>query len=266
MRAWLDGVEVADPSPPATSGPPGPGLGAGVFETLRVADGRPFALSRHLCRMATSAAETDLPAVDLAFVRDVVTEVCADVEVPSRLRLTWSRGPGVGDGAGLLGLTTSVLPASEAAVRLVTVPWRRAPGVVLAGHKATSYAENLLGAAYARRHGADEGVFLTPDGRVSEGSATNVFHVVGDRVRTSSPATGCLPGITRALVLEWFDAHEVDADEDEVRTADEVFVTSSTRGPVPVRSWDGRSWSAPGPVTTSLVQEWSAKVVETPDP
>ena len=278
MRAWLDGVEVgAAPSFEPFSAPLPDShaehlpsvrgaLGAGVFETLRVDEGSPFALSRHLARMVASAAATGLPEVDVDLVRRVVDETCRQLEVPSRLRLTWSQGPTAYGPGGLLGVTTSVLPEAGPSVSLVTAPGRRSPSAVLTGHKATSYAESMVAAAYARTRGADEAVLLTPDGRVSEGSATNVFHVVAGEVRTSSLSTGCLPGITRALVLEWFDAREVDADEEQVRAADEVFVTSSTRGPVPVRSWGDRSWDTPGPVTRSLVERWWDRARETRDP
>lgn len=278
MRAWLDGVEVgallsSEPSSaplpglPAESSPSARGvLGAGVFETLRVDDGSPFALSRHLGRMAASAAAVGLPEVDVDLVRRVVDETCRRLDAPSRLRLTWSQGPTANGPGGLLGVTTSPLPEAAPSVSLVTAPARRHPSAVLGGHKATSYVESMVAAAYARGTGADEAVLLTPDGRVSEGSATNVFHVVAGEVRTSSLATGCLPGITRSLVLEWFDAREVDADEEQVRAADEVFVTSSTRGPVPVRSWGDRSWDAPGPVTRSLVERWWGRVRQTRDP
>lgn len=270
MRTWLDGVEVGEDASATVAdayavGAPTP-LGAGVFETLRVVGGQPFALTRHLRRMVSSALAVGLPDVDVAFVRQVVEEACTELLEPSRLRLTWSWGPsGAGEGA-LLTLTTSALPRAAPTVSVVTVPWRRNPRGVLAGHKATSYGESMLAAAYARRQGADEGVLLTPGGLVSEGSATNVFHVVGGEVRTSSLATGCLPGVTRALVLEWWDGCEVDAREDEVLAADEVFVTSSTRGPVPVRQWGGRVWTAPGPVTSGLVQEWWSRVAADPDP
>lgn len=241
-------------------------LGRGVFETLRVADGQPFALTRHLRRMMESADATGLPPVDVELVRDVVADCCLALAEPSRLRLTWSQGPtGAGPG-GLLAVTTSALPPTEDDVALVTVPWRRNADGVAGRHKSTAYAESMVAAAYARRHGADEGVLLTEEGLVSEGSATNVFHVVGGEVRTSSLATGCLPGITRGLVLEWFEAREVDADLEEVRAADEVFVTSSTRGPVPVRTWDDRTWATPGPVTRAVVLAWWERVAATPDP
>jgi len=103
-------------------------------------------------------------------------------------------------------------------------------------------------------------------GDLCEGTTTNVFVVVDGVVMTPSLASGCLPGITRELVLEWFDAVERDLPLSILDTADEVFLTSSTRGIHPVVRLDERTWPEAGPVSSRLQGAFHERSATSIDP
>ena len=83
---------------------------------------------------------------------------------------------------------------------------------------------------------------------------------------TPTLAAGCLAGISRALLLEWYDAREVDAPIEVLRTADEVFLVSTTRDVQPVSGVDGRALVVPGPVTAACQKVWAEREAEHSDP
>lgn len=235
--------------------------GAGVFETLKVVDGRPFALTRHLRRLASSAHALGLPAVDDAAVRRAVQGALAHEPPPlSRLRILW----GVGQVATepVLQVEVTELPVPAPSISVVTSPWPRTAGSPVVSHKSTAYAENLVALSYALERGAGEALVADADGRLCEGTGTNVFVVTGGEVLTPSLATGCLPGITRELVLEWTSAREADMTVEDAKTADEVFVVSSTRDVQGVARWDDVVWDAPGDVTTQVAEIFAQRALE----
>ena len=90
------------------------------------------------------------------------------------------------------------------------MPWPRNERGALAGLKTTSYAENVVALAHAAERGATEAVFANLPGHLCEGTGSNVFYVVDGELRTPTLASGCLAGITRALLLEWYGGREVD--------------------------------------------------------
>jgi branched-chain amino acid aminotransferase len=148
-------------------------------------------------------------------------------------------------------------PASSA---ICTVPWPWNERSPLAGVKATSHAEHVLAQAHARAQGCDEAVFANTAGQLCEGAGSNVFVVVAGQLLTPSLASGCLAGVTRALVLEVSDAEEADAGElpiEVLRAADEIFLTSSTRDVQPVRRADGRDLGPTGPLTLAAAKAFS---------
>ena len=247
-------------------------VGDGVFETLKVVDGVPFALTRHLARLARSAAGLGIQAPDDARIREAVAEVVAADRRAGLLRITWSSGPGPlgsgrGDGPGTLVLSTgpgNVWPATE---RVHLGPWARNEHGALTGLKTTSYAENAKALAVAHRHGCTEALFRNTAGHLCEGTGTNVFMVVDDVVVTAPLSSGCLAGVTRELVMELADVVERDIDPAEFGSADEAFLTSSTRDVSPISAVDGVEMpAAPGPVTAGLMAAFADLIVRTTDP
>ena len=121
------------------------------------------------------------------------------------------------------------------------MPWTRNERSAVAGLKTTSYAENVVAVEYAHQRGASEGLFANTRGELCEGTGSNVFLVVGGRILTPPLASGCLAGVTRALVIEWCGAEEATLSMSDLAAADEVFLTSSTRDVHPVSALDGRA-------------------------
>ena len=247
-------------------------VGDGVFETTGVLDGVPFALTRHLARLARSAAGLGIQAPDDARVREAVAEVVSADRRAGLLRITWSSGPGPlgsgrGDGPGTLVLSTgpgNVWPATE---RVHPGPWARNEHGALTGLKTTSYAENAKALAVAHRHGCTEALFRNTAGHLCEGTGTNVFLVVDDVLVTPPLSSGCLAGVTRGLLLELVDVVERDVTLDEIEVASEAFLSSATRDVSSIAAVDDHDLpTAPGPVTTAVAAAFADLVARTPDP
>ena len=273
MHAWVNGRMLPSADSPAVAvSDHGFTVGDGVFEAVKVVDGVPFALSRHLRRLAESAAGLGLPPPAEALVRDGVAAVLGAETLPlGRLRITYTAGPaplgsGRTDSTPTLVVVASPMGPAPASTAVATVRWPRNERGATAGLKTTSYAENVIALATARERGASEAIFATTTGLLCEGTGSNVFYVVDDELRTPSLATGCLAGITRALVLEWYGAREVDEPLDVVGRASEVFLVSTTRDVQAVHRWDDRDLPAPGPVTVEVARTWGARSAETLDP
>jgi branched-chain amino acid aminotransferase len=253
-------------------------VGDGVFETLKVVvdgDGvaRPFALTRHLRRLHRSAAGLGLtvPCPDDE-LRAAAATVLAASPGAGRLRITLTGGAGP-LGSWRDGSRPSVVVAAgpgravAATAAVATVPWRRNEHSPLAGLKSTSYAENVIALRAAQARGADEAVLANTAGQLCEGTGTNVFVGIGDRLVTPPRSSGCLAGVTRELVLEVVEAHEEDLPLDALAGADEAFLTSSTRDVQPIASVDGRALPrAPGPLTAAARAALAALSARTLDP
>ena len=273
MKIWLDGglrdvdaarVSVLDH---------GLTVGDGVFETVKTTEGRAFALTRHLDRLAFSARGLGLPEPDLDEVRRACDAVTEAEPVPlGRLRITYTGGVSpLGSDRGEAG-PTLVVALAEASRRLdttaaVTVPWTRNERGALAGLKTTSYGENVVALARARQQGASEALFANTAGRLCEGTGTNVFVVLDGELHTPPLSSGCLAGITRALVADWSGARETDLPLDALERAEEIFLTSSLRDVQAVHSLDGRELpGAPGPVTAKAMRQFDERSAADLDP
>jgi branched-chain amino acid aminotransferase len=273
MRVWFNGSVLDDPGK-AVIGVDDHGLtvGDGVFETVKIVDGEPFALTRHLDRLTRSAAGLGLPGPDLGEVRRGVAAVLAGQDLPlGRLRITCTAGPaplGSGRGAGpaTLIVVADVMAPGEETTAIVRVPWVRNERSAVAGLKTTSYAENVVALARAKDAGASEAIFANTLGNLCEGTGANIGYVLGGQARTPSLASGCLAGVTRALLLEWCNVVEVDEPISVLDEAEEVFLVSTTRDVQPVHRVDDRALPAPGPVTRMLQETWAARAAESVDP
>jgi branched-chain amino acid aminotransferase len=247
-------------------------VGDGVFETVLVRAGRPFALSRHLARLAHSARGLGLappPADDLA---DAIGEVLAAEDLAEGvLRITWTSGPGPlgsrrGGGRPTLLVAAGPAPSHPETESIVTVPWPRNERGALAGLKTISYAENARALAHAEAMGGGEALFLNTRGELCEGTGSNVLLVVDGRLVTPPLEAGCLAGVTRALVIERSGelVEEAPLRPDDLARASEVLLASTTRGVQAVSMVDGVPRPAPGPVASRLAT-WYRHLVATED-
>ena len=247
-------------------------VGDGVFETLKVVNGTPFALTRHLGRLKRSADGLGLPEPDDALVRTAVAETLTADPEAGRLRITWSSGPGPlgsdrGGGPGTLLVASSPGTVWPEAVQVHLCEWTRNERGALTGLKTTSYAENVRALEAAHQRGASEALLANTQGRLCEGTGTNVFLVVDGVLVTPPLSSGCLAGITRELVLELAEVVERDVDPGEFAVASEAFLTSSTREVGAISAVDDTMLpEAPGPVTAGLVAAFAALVAAKPDP
>lgn len=268
MHAWIDGQLLDDPEQAAISVTDhGFTVGDGVFEAVKVLDGRPFALDLHLARLGRSAVGLGLEAPDPDVVRRGIAAVLGQEHLPlGRLRITLTAGPApLGSGRGSHDPTLVVvavpMEATPDATHVVTVPWTRNEHSAVAGLKTTSYAENVVALARARDVGASEAIFANTAGHLCEGTGSNVFYVVDGELRTPTLASGCLAGVTRALVLDWCDAREVDEPIAVAEGADEVFLVSTTRDVQAVTRWGSREIEV-GPVTREAARTWAQREQE----
>ncbi|MCW2786918.1 MAG: 4-amino-4-deoxychorismate lyase [Marmoricola sp.] len=273
MRAWLNGVLLSDPEMARIRvDDHGFTVGDGVFEAVKVVDGKPFALTRHLDRLVHSSAGLGLPQPDSAEVRTAIAAVLDGEALPlGRLRITWTAGPaplGSGRGGGPPTLVVVAAPMSPAAAAttVVRVPWVRNERSPVAGLKTTSYAENVVALAYAAQRGASEAIFANTVGNLCEGTGSNLCYVVGGEARTPTLASGCLAGVTRALVVDWCGVREVDEPLSVLDLAEEIFLVSTTRDVQPVSRIDDRDLPAPGPVTLAAMRAWATREAEGQDP
>ncbi|ALC24325.1 aminotransferase class IV [Streptomyces pristinaespiralis] len=273
MKVWVNGAlsEIEDARVSVLDH--GMTVGDGVFETVKAVHGRPFALTRHLERLARSAAGLGLREPDLDEVRHACAAVLAANPMPlGRLRITYTGGLSpLGSDRGTDGPTLVVALGATTrrpdTTSVITVPWTRNERGALTGLKTTSYAENVVALARAHEHGASEALFANTVGRLCEGTGSNVFVVLDGELHTPPVSSGCLAGITRALTVEWTGAKETDLPMDVLDHAEEIFLTSTLRDVQSVARVDGRDIvAAPGPVTTKAMRVFEERAAADPDP
>jgi len=234
--------------------------GEAVFETLRVAGGRPAVLDLHLRRMTRSAARV---AIDLPGGWEELARAAAATQVDGYLRLTCTKGaPGAGPvGFAVAGpLPPETVRGREQGVRVVTLTLGVPAGVragapwLLGGVKSTSYAVNMATQRAAVDAGAEDAIWVSSDGEVLEAPTATVAAVLDGRVVTPpADEIGILPGTTAEATLALspvpVEVRRVRADE--LAAADEVMLLSSVRGVAPVVGLDGRTLPV-GAVTVAL--------------
>ncbi len=251
-------------------------LGDGVFETLRARGGHPAELAEHIARLHRSAAGLAIPLPD-----DVESIVAAGIAellraeglggpaADASVRLTVSRGRFFGRGllppaehppATIVIQAWPVPPVPaghlEHGLHVVASSVRRDPENPLSALKTTSRADYVYARIEAREAGADDALFLTIDGFLSEATSANVFLVRGDELATPALACAILPGTTRDWILRWASAVGLRPAEGWLTTrdlheADEAFISSSVAGILPVTRFAGAAIGdgRPGPWT-----------------
>ena len=259
-------------------------FGDSVYETLRTYQHKPFLFTRHFNRMARSAKsiELELPwSRERTFqeVRRVVE--AAGLASESRIRITVTRGVGgVGpdpESCKSPNVIVIVTPLSELApsiaengVEVMISSFQRTTH--LADAKTGNLIRTVLAQREARLAGAFEAILLTPEGWISDGITSNIYLVKGRKLMTPSREACILEGITRGAVLELAGRMGLEVVEgllqrSDIESADEMFLTSSTRGIVPIvrvnASSDVRivANGKPGPVTQALRNAYSQELV-----
>jgi branched-chain amino acid aminotransferase len=249
--------------------------GWGLFSTLRVYDGVPFAFERHWNRLARDADRVQIPlSYSPAAARDAVDRLIAANAVQSgclRIYFIFNRGTIWHSDEPLptvdLILCSTDLPARVGPAQLALMPNGRQAANPLSGTKVTAWLNNVWHLEQARRSGFEDTILLNERGEVAECTAANVFCVRGEAVMTPPGSSGCLLGVTREILLEmaprWGMAiAERAISPDELYSADEVFISSTTRQVQPVARIAEREFGAPGPISQRLARHFSDYVNE----
>ena len=280
MLVWLNGRLV--PAGRARVSALDRGLlhGDGAYDTWRTYAGRPFAVAAHVRRLAAAARTLALPSPGPAAAWEHRTRLLvARARLPdAAVRLTLTRGPAgdalapVGRARPTLLLVARPLPRDLSrrqarGVSVILLPFPRDATPPWAALKLVGHASAVAGRLAAARRRADEALYVTPQGQVTEGTTTNLFLVERGALVTPPRSAGILPGVTRALVLALARREGVAAREESVpvprlRRAAEVFLTSSTVEIVPVVRLDGRvvGEGRPGELTRLLQVRYAAHV------
>ena len=271
VRVWVDGALVGDRAS-ISALDHAVTVGDAVFETCKVVDGQPFALERHHDRLDVSLKGLGLPVADRDRLNEGIAAVLAEPIAFGRLRYSVTAGPGpLGSDRGDARPTYIVL-ASEVArpaqtTAVITVPWTRNERSAVAGLKTTSYAENAVALAYAKERGGTEAIFANTRGELCEGTGSNIFVVIGEDVVTPPADSGLLLGITRDLTIHAAREAGITVREEALAlealgSADEVFITSTTRDVQAVSRVDDRALRAPGPVTSAVAEAFRTRAAQ----
>ncbi len=258
--------------------------GDGLFETMRAYSGWVFALERHLERLRKGAFQIGIPFDgDVPRWRSVMDALLRRNGLQagdSSLRLTLTRGadtlgtllPPESPPSPTLLLVAKPLDAGiseyqQLGIAAIALRWGSPFNPF--GIKSPNYLYNLLAMAQARREGAQEALFVAPDGSVVEGTTSNVFSVLDGILTTPAEDSGLLPGITREVVIELarkegLTVREAPVFLDELFSTDEAFMTGSLKEVMPLTTVDGRKIGAgsPGPVTRFLQERYKVAVEE----
>ena len=243
-------------------------LGDGLFETMRVVNGRPFRMAQHLERQARGL---DYLKITCPFtpreLQKFATELVDRNQMPdSILRVTVSRGIGQrgystkNSGPPTVAMTLSPLPRTNPDEPLqwsmITSPYRVPASDPMSSFKSTSRILNILARADAEARGADEALLLNTNGEAAEAAGGNIFWVYREQICTVPTGRGVLPGITRAVVLEICQGLGLATNKrvikpEMLRNAEGIFITNSALGLVPVVSFDGEP-VAPSPLVDQI--------------
>jgi len=249
-------------------------MGWGVFTTLRICEGKPFAFNRHWARMSRDADRLgmqlgrDEEAVRQAVIK--LAEANAHPESMARVSFVKNRG-GLWAEAGdrpetdLLIFTRELIkwPATS---RLKLQPHSIYSETRLAGAKMLSWVQNAALLERAHMEGFDDVLLLNESGHVAECTSANFFLVRAGKVLTPPLTSGCLPGITRSVLIEalpkaGFDLLEQNLTVEDFSSAAEVFITSTTREVAAVGCIDSRwHYAAPGKTTLAIEQAFEEYV------
>ena len=272
MIAFLNGNFVAEADAVVPLNDRGFLLGDGLFETMRVAGGRPFRLGQHLERLVRGAefCQIKLP-LPLRDLQKFIAELIRQNGLPDAvLRITLTRGPGArgysiqGADRPTLAMTLHPLPGqtSEEPLQwsLITSAFRIPASDTLASFKSTSRILHVLARAEAEAQGADEALLLNTNGEATETAGGNLFWIYQDKICTVPTGRGGLPGITRAVVLEICHALGLETNKrvikpEALRNSRGIFVTQSALGIVPISAFDGEPVE-PSPLVDQIARAY----------
>ncbi|MDP4125372.1 MAG: aminotransferase class IV [Bacillota bacterium] len=220
-------------------------FGFGLFETLLVTKDGPLFVDLHWQRMKKGA---DLLGLKLPDIRELLKQIQAYEQspdiYPTALRITLSGGAPIVNLPSQLIIHKRLIPYTPeqffSGIRLHLLHYPRNEQSPLVSIKSTNYLENILAKEEAINHEADEGLWLNTQGYICEGTMSNIFFVKGERLFTPCLTSGCLPGTRRQILLDLAHSLQIPTHQglytlSDLIQADEVFMTNSLMGAMPIR-------------------------------
>ena len=254
--------------------------GYGVFESLRIYDGVPFMLNKHLSRLSNGAALLGIDRPNLKTITDVVHElIVRNSHKQARARITLSM-TGLGIVPTLPEKRYATLFIATMPIDVPAIEQAQNKGVSamisrkvrrnmdqLSAIKTTSQPSGIIAQSEARAAGYDEALLMNEKGMLAEGSFSNVFIARGGILITPDLKSGILAGITRGIVITQAKRNGIPVEERQVKLsesakADEMFLTSSIREIAPIVELGGKAVGnvKPGAITKRLLGAYKALV------
>lgn len=277
-HTWINGRIVSTSEARVSPFDHGFLVGDGVFETLVARHGKPFTPTRHWRRLVASCQAMNIvPPEFETYLNAMQATMQANDLTDARIRVTLTSGDGPlgsdrGEAPATMIVATTPLKPWPPTDTVMTVPWTRNERSALAGIKSTSYGDNVRALALAHGEGAGEAIFANTRDELCEGTGTNIFIVSAGVVQTPPLSSGCLAGVTRALVLEACAAAGIAVEEvtlpiEALHSCEEAFLTSSTRDVHPLARVDQRAMpGVDGPVTKRVAKAFRDFVAGRDDP
>jgi aminodeoxychorismate lyase len=250
--------------------------GDGLFETMRVVNGKPFRFAQHLERMTRGADFLKIkPPFAPKKLEKFAVQLIEQNKMPdAMLRVMLTRGPGErgygfsGESQPTVVMTLHAAPSLEKTIEwnLITSSFRIPAADPLSSFKTTSKILHVMARAEAAEKGADEALLVNTNGEVAETAGGNLFWVYDDKICTVPTGRGVLPGITRAIVLEICQAMGLQTSKrvikpEALRNSRGIFVTQSALGIVPVSVFDGES-IAPSPLVDQIARAYNEMLMK----
>ena len=232
--------------------------GDGIFETIKTVRGVPFALTRHIARAMRSAAVLGMRIENETQIRQAVMGVLAKTPQSlefGRLRISFQK-------SGEFDLVHETYHPWTSPARLTILDRPINESSPLIGIKTLPFTENIECLKLAHDEGFDEGVRFNLSGVVSESATSNLLLKINGRWVTPNLASGCLPGITRGLALEWLDVEERVVSREELESAESIYLLSSLKVAQPVSLLEERALE----IDTQIRQELVDRMAQDIDP
>ncbi|MDP7035546.1 MAG: aminotransferase class IV [Planctomycetota bacterium] len=256
-------------------------FGDSVYEVVRTFGGVPFAVQPHFLRLLQSARRIGLQLPDSAthLGREVLRTIRRSELPECMVRIVITRGAG----APRIDPSTCSSPNSILILQPIPNPSdsedQKSPDLVIVDIernsrrstdpriKSGNYLNNVLALMEANQRGACEGIMKNAQGHLTEGTTSNIFFICDGTLHTPALSCGILSGITRDLVLNLARTLSIPIKEgnftpDQLESAQEVFITSTTRDILPIRTLQGAPYPEPfpGPVTQRLLEQFQIVV------
>jgi branched-subunit amino acid aminotransferase/4-amino-4-deoxychorismate lyase len=230
--------------------------GLSLFETILAVNGEPKLLSEHLKRLKSGLLRLNVRRLEIDdyALRDAMVELLRRNDLTNgmaRIRFTLNMGDGpmdvIDSGQSWQWITASRYEPSEVRMRLTLAPWKKDHQSMLRGIKMGNYAEHLIAMDMARHEGFDEMLFFNTSDELCETAMANVFLIRDQELYTPGLDSGCLPGVTRELIIrlaasQKIPCHVKSLTKKDLTKADGIFLTSSIKGPVWVSSFQARAY------------------------